>query len=152
MRSWTWLTEDGPDEQEDELKLEVIKEQINKLVDRWNGLEERYEVRRSRQYPSGESFDCGEAEMCEEQAQEEALERGLEGRDAREYTEKRVEELLAERDRERERYFDKIIAEQQVIEEMMSSLGARFKRPYEHWNEEEKYMEYMENRYSRYDD
>jgi hypothetical protein len=154
MRRWTWLSEDGPVEEESELRLVVIVDQINKLVDRWNDLEERYEVRRNRQYPSGEMFDCGEAEyeMCEEQAQEEADERGLEGRDAREYVERRVEEMLAERDREEERYFEKLSAEQEVIEEMMRSLGARFRRPYEHWNEEEKYMEYMENRTSRYDD
>lgn len=32
------------------------------------------------------------------------------------------------------------------IEERLHELGARMMRPYEHWNEEEKYMEYMENR------
>ena len=36
----------------------------------------------------------------------------------------------------------------EVIEELLSQLGARMMRPYEHWNEDEKYMEYMENRYS----
>lgn len=30
------------------------------------------------------------------------------------------------------------------IEERLHSLGARMSRPYEHWNEEERYMEYME--------
>ena len=34
-----------------------------------------------------------------------------------------------------------------VIEELLSELGARMMRPYEHWNEDERYMEYMETRY-----
>jgi len=37
-----------------------------------------------------------------------------------------------------------------VIEDLLSELGARMMRPYEHWNEDEKYMEYAER--SRYDD
>jgi hypothetical protein len=31
-----------------------------------------------------------------------------------------------------------------AIEEALGELGARMMRPYEHWNEDEKYMEYME--------
>ena len=34
-----------------------------------------------------------------------------------------------------------------IIESLLASHGARVMRPYEHWNEEERYMEYMENRY-----
>jgi len=40
----------------------------------------------------------------------------------------------------------------EVIEELLSDLGARMMRPYEHWNEDERYMEYMENRYDSYGD
>lgn len=43
---------------------------------------------------------------------------------------------------------DKDIAKLQVIEETLESLGARLMRPYEHHNEDERYMEYMENRYN----
>lgn len=38
-----------------------------------------------------------------------------------------------------------------VVEELLGQFGARMKRPYEHWNEEEKYMEYMETRYDNDD-
>lgn len=31
-----------------------------------------------------------------------------------------------------------------IIEEMLARHGARMMRPYEHWNEDERYMEYME--------
>lgn len=32
----------------------------------------------------------------------------------------------------------------EVVEGMLEKLGARMMRPYEHWNEDERYMEYME--------
>lgn len=32
----------------------------------------------------------------------------------------------------------------QTIEDMLAEYGARLMRPYEHWNEEEQYREYME--------
>jgi len=35
-------------------------------------------------------------------------------------------------------------AKVQVLEEALARLGARLARNYEHWNEDEKYMEYME--------
>jgi hypothetical protein len=35
-----------------------------------------------------------------------------------------------------------------AIEEMLGELGARMMRPYEHWNEDERMMEYLENRHS----
>jgi hypothetical protein len=34
-----------------------------------------------------------------------------------------------------------------IIEGLLASHGARVMRPYEHWNEDERYMEYQENRY-----
>ena len=32
----------------------------------------------------------------------------------------------------------------ELIEDKLAALGARMMRPYEHWNEDERYMEYME--------
>lgn len=34
--------------------------------------------------------------------------------------------------------------ELEVVEEMLERYGARMMRPYEHWNEDEQYMEWME--------
>lgn len=39
-----------------------------------------------------------------------------------------------------------------AIEELLSHYGARMARPYEHWNEEEWYMEYMETKNDYLDD
>jgi len=41
-----------------------------------------------------------------------------------------------------------LLLEQETIEGQLSQIGARLMRPYEHWNEEEAYMEYSENRYN----
>lgn len=38
-------------------------------------------------------------------------------------------------------------AQLDVLHEELNRLGARMMRAYEHWNEDERYMEYMENRY-----
>jgi len=155
MRTWTWLDNhnDEKDDAEtasehDELLLEVVAEQCNKLMARWNQLEQMYELRKRREYESGESLDCGEyeCEIAEERAQCEADERGLEGRDAREYVDRRRDEILDEFDKQRAQEIEKLLLEQQTIERMLDGLGARLKRPYEHWNEEERYMEFMENR------
>jgi hypothetical protein len=35
-------------------------------------------------------------------------------------------------------------AQRGVIERHLHELGARMMRPYEHWNEDERYMQYME--------
>jgi|SRR5215469_869370 len=35
----------------------------------------------------------------------------------------------------------------ELVEDKLEAIGARMMRPYEHWNEDERYMEYMENRY-----
>jgi hypothetical protein len=41
--------------------------------------------------------------------------------------------------------------EKEAIEQLLYQLGARMARPYEHWNEEEKLMEYLENRHDYMD-
>jgi hypothetical protein len=48
---------------------------------------------------------------------------------------KQQEEAQAERDLELE-----------LVNDKLAAIGARMMRPYEHWNEDERYMEYMENR------
>jgi hypothetical protein len=46
---------------------------------------------------------------------------------------------------ERERRAEKDI-EIEWVEAQLEALGARMMRPYEHWNEDEQYVQYMENR------
>lgn len=36
--------------------------------------------------------------------------------------------------------------EVELVEDKLAAIGARMMRPYEHWNEDERYMQYMETR------
>ena len=60
-------------------------------------------------------------------------------------------EFLDEEDQERfqketERRFESLATRKRLIEVQLSALEARLARPYEHWNEQEREMEYLENR------
>lgn len=51
----------------------------------------------------------------------------------------RKEDEQAAADKEAERQL-----EVEMVEEKLARIGARMMRPYEHWNEDEQYVEYME--------
>ena len=60
-------------------------------------------------------------------------------------------------DEEYEEYRKRLLHDRQAafgqleaIEQLMAARGARFRRPYEHWNEEERQVEYAER--DRYED
>lgn len=55
--------------------------------------------------------------------------------------EKKFENEFYQKIREEDR---KQLLRKQAVEELLHSLGARMARPYEHWNEEEHIMEYLE--------
>jgi|ERR1700741_585030 len=51
--------------------------------------------------------------------------------------------------KDRERRDEKRVEQEleiELIEDKLERIGARMMRPYEHWNEDERYVEYMENR------
>lgn len=59
-------------------------------------------------------------------------------------------EMVERHERLRQRQHD---VQVKVLEEEMFALGARMMRAYEHWNEDERYMQYMEEgRFSGYED
>lgn len=53
------------------------------------------------------------------------------------------ERVLEIAKREREKQADRDL-EIELVEDKLAQIGARMMRPYEHWNEDERYMEYME--------
>jgi regulator of protease activity HflC (stomatin/prohibitin superfamily) len=57
------------------------------------------------------------------------------------------EEEYEEAQRRRKKMEEEEELELEALEAELARHGARMMRPYEHWNEEEKYMEYMETRY-----
>ena len=128
------------------LKAKIREEMIGKLAAEWNVLNRRIEESswRSHMYEEQDYL----AEMCQEsvyEAVEEAKDKnpGItkdELREVRQAAEDKFYEEIHKKDQE-------IYTRKQVIEELLSELGARMARPYEHWNEMESYMEYEESRY-----
>ena len=126
------------------LKAKIREEMISKLAEEWNQINRRLE---QDSWCSHEEQDYL-AEMCQEsvyEAVEEAKDKnpGItkdELREVRQNAEDKFYEEIHKKDQE-------IYTRKQVIEDLLSELGARMARPYEHWNEMESYMEYEESRY-----
>jgi hypothetical protein len=145
-RGWTWIEEDGENE--------GILPAVEILVKAWNDQNNHVESLWFRNRRRDE--DDGYADMLSEQAAEDAFKiiRANED-DPDEWVEKNRSEWLKMVDEAHDRL---ILAERQKgeaevlklssIEAALSRLGVRMMRPYEHWNEDEKWMEYSENRHS----
>lgn len=137
---------------ESDYKSVARREMIEKLVKEWNDINNRIERDswRSQEDLDEENYyhqDCLNEEIYE--AKHLALEKNPN------LTQEELDEIESQTCNS---YYDKInerdsqiLLKQAAVEELLEELGARMMRPYEHWNEEEAYMEYMENRYS-YDD
>ena len=125
-RSYTWNDENATHSEEECARARA-------LATRWSALATAEEERRFRRQAEMEDrWDPG-PEPCEECA---ACERGdLSECEHILQIAKQERELQAERDLEME-----------IVEEMLTRIGARMMRPYEHWNEDERLMEYLENR------
>jgi superfamily II DNA or RNA helicase len=139
-RGWTWKDGNGPTgETEETIDEKVKEEKIKELVKEWNALEKQVESIGFMDRDEQRDYEEGLRERARE-ARSSALSEGK--------TEEEAEEAYA---KEFDRINDRgrrLTAKQGLIETMLDSLGARLMRPYEHWNEDERYMEYMENRYS----
>lgn len=157
MRSFVIEDEDiDADDEIGMMKLEIKKEMINKLASEWNSLNKKIERRQYREMSDDyyDAFvDVNEDYVNDSAhyAYQEALKSGATEEQAIIVKQEAAAKLWNDLERERQIEENKPYIRMEVIEELLSQLGARMMRPYEHWNEDEKYMEYMENRYS-YDD
>jgi hypothetical protein len=145
MRSYVILDDSLNDESmQSRIKLEMI----SKLVDEWNRLD------RSTDYicPADEEHDMlGDlADEIAYEAEYAALEKNpnLSKDEIAELREEAIENFYKEVDEKK----NEPLIRMNVIEEMLNVLGVRLARPYEHHNEMESYYDYMESRYSSYDD
>lgn len=139
QRTWTWLNEDS---EPTEGMREATSAECAALMARWNKLEAQREMRSLHE--CNEYEDDEDAELFAVTAQEIADEQGLSDRDARDFVDRYVEEQLNERDAARAAEATRLVQQQALIVSMLNTLGARLARPYEHWNEEEKMMQYLE--------
>lgn len=148
MRDWTYIGDCNADSLEAKIREEIIQDLANK----WNRLnksiERQHFIRDSYDYDNKD--DCREEELKEayENAYEAAIDKGASKEEAMEVGLEAKYKLQEKYDEEDSLPYKKL----QILEDMLGQLGARMMRPYEHWNEDEAYMEYMENRYTNYDE
>ena len=144
MRGYVDLHEDvvDSDDPASEMKKEIRARLINELVAKWNSIHKRIEARQWS-YESNYSTIQENLESTYEQAYELALREDATPTEAHWKAREAVQEMENSFQAEE----NKLLLEAEVIEEMLQTLGARMMRPYEHWNEEERYMEWAESRY-----
>ena len=156
MRSYIIVDENHASELKSEipfiaLKAKIRGQMIQKLSEEWNALDRMIQQDSwcSREYYEEQDHL---AEMCQEQVYE-AVEEAK-------YKNPHItkEELRVLRQNAEDSFYEEInkkdqeaITRKQVIEELLSDLGARMARPYEHWNEMESHMEYSESRHDNQD-
>lgn len=145
MNTRSFIIERAP-EGESDLKAQIREEMIQKLASEWNDVHNAMEARQFRSDEEREDEDEYHSDRAAEigyDAKQAAEEAGLSPEECTAAWHKAEDDYLADvRAKERES-----LVRMDVIEELLGELGARMMRPYEHWNEDERYMEYMETRY-----
>jgi len=166
MRGFQIEDRDGDFDENDEpsLKRKIREEMIGKLASEWNEYHTRLEHRSWRSQEDRDEEAGYLSEMAEEYASDKMakfIESGnasFSEDDLFEFYKRNSnlpEEIRAEIGKMERKFLDEFYAKQkeknsedalriQVIEELLSDLGGRMMRPYEHWNEEEHIREYME--------
>lgn len=138
-RSFTWINENVEHTDEENARAAA-------LANKWSALktaeEERYFRRQSDEDEGRYDYQC-ECEFCitrNHRCDEHGENGGCSLCDLAKTTSMTECELEARR-REQEAERD---LEIELVEDKLARLGARMMRPYEHWNEDERLMEYME--------
>jgi hypothetical protein len=124
-RSWTYIDNNSP-EVDDETQ-DANTARLDALAREWSQIQTEIENEGFRRQARYEDGDCGPE--CEEDCYPGHLCHDCKAQAKR----------ISDRDATRQ-------AKLEVIEGLLARDGARMMRPYEHWNEDERYMEYMENR------
>lgn len=162
MRGWTWIDEDSADvcecdnescdkcsdDETSAIKRKMKMELIQKLCAEWNDVHSAIERRSWRSREDRYDEEDYHAERVSE-LEDEAIYEAEQKNPALTKEEKRAirQKVSDDYDAELLKQEQKIYLKQEAIEELLRDLGVRMMRPYEHWNEDERYMEYMETRY-----
>ncbi len=123
-RGYAWLSDEVEHSDQDCARAETLAKRWSQLHD----AEEQRRFRRTSDYEDGGDYG---PEPCEE------CERCVAGDDGQCEQIKAWEQHALEQQAERD-------LEIELVEDKLQMLGARMMRPYEHWNEDERYMEYAE--------
>ena len=113
---------------EDEVRAAAMRQVATRLTQRWNDINsllERDQLTRESRYDEVDDWIAEQADDNEE-----------------------AERLHKEYANRRRLAYDAALLELETIENQLAFLGARIVRPYEHWNEDERMVECLENHYS----
>jgi hypothetical protein len=140
QNGWTWL-DDATEEQTESVSNKAA---IDRLSNEASSIYQSIPEVRRRGYDDDDSYSAedaraeNEAERITDDWREELTEEQLE-----QVIQLAFEDLKWQDSEKKQAQFGQI----EAIEQLMAARGARFMREYEHWNEDEKLMEYLENRY-----
>jgi len=145
---------DGEYDENDEetMKSKIRREMVQKLAAEWNETHRKIEERSWRDEREMDDEADYLADRCADIVYEtvekaEAKNPSITKEELQEVKQKAEDAFYAEVDAKKRIDHQRL----EVIEELISELGGRMARPYEHWNEDEKYMEYMETRHDNED-
>ena len=114
-RNWTWIDEDL--ERSDE-QIDRVTPLLDQLARQWSHL---HDAEEQRGFDRQADFEDGRDDFDFEDK-------------AEEFAHRQMQQLHATQHE----------AQLSAIEDLMATHGARIMRAYEHWNEDERYMQYME--------
>ena len=116
-RGWTWIDED---KERSEEEIESLTPFLDELAEKWSAMTDAAE---RRGWVRQAEIEDGDEPYFDSDEEMQEYNSGI----------RKSEEL------------DRLRLE--GIEAQLNHFGARMMRRYEHWNEDERYMEYTENRY-----
>lgn len=139
-------------EDETETEREIREEAVRALAAEWNRLTRRIEQQSAYLDDEYGGFDREEDQMRDRadddsiEAENAAIESGATPEVAAAAREAAFVASMNDQRTALSAVHERPFIQRRLIEDQLGALGARMARPYEHWNEEEAMIEYLENR------
>jgi len=145
MRGYVFEIETGEETAEELLLVRAKQEIVKNLASQWNQVNREIECYGWDEH-SREMEDDFFADQFEEQFLEEIdlLEQKLGRKPNREEREELRDKVSARINERQDAHINVLYAKREALEQVLRQLGARMMRPYEHWNEDERRMQYLE--------
>ena len=145
MRGYVFEIETGEETAEELLLVRAKQEIVKGLVAQWNQIDRQIEGYHYDEH-SREMEDDFFADQFEQQLLEEIdlLEQKLGRKPTREERVDLRDKVREEINERQDAHINGLYAKREALEQVLHQLGARMMRPYEHWNEDERLMQYLE--------
>ena len=145
MRGYVFEIETGEETAEELLLVRAKQEIVKGLVAQWNQIDRQIESYGWDEH-AREMEDDFFADQFEQQLLEEIdlLEQKLGRKPTREERVELRDKVSAQINERQDAHINGLHAKREALEQVLHQLGARMMRPYEHWNEDERLMHYLE--------